>query len=298
MRNLGAHVPTLALITKMNRNSIIILFFLIQFQFGFAQTMITGILIDSESNKEISYAHIGIKGKNIGIISRENGKFELKSTNDPLKLPIKVWFSHIGYETKVITINQSNYDNLIVKLDKKSFKLNEVVIRKTKDQLKLRKLGGFKKSKWTTGNANTNSYGKGEEYGIKIRANKESYWIKTINFHTKFNSMDSILFRLNIYKLSKNGLPETSILNEQIFVKSYKNDKWITVDVEDKSLNIDQDVILSIEPIKLWYDKEQSVELFYSHCKNCGDSFYRESSFAKWEKNTKSAFAIYLEAEL
>jgi hypothetical protein len=287
----------LALIIEMNIKTIIILFVLTQIRFGFAQTTISGILVDSESNEAIPYAHIGIKGKNIGTISLESGKFKLTPTSESSKLPLEVWFSHIGYDTKVVTVNHSNYDDLIVKLDKKSFELKEVVIRKSKKQLKTEKLGGYKKSKWTTGNANTNSYGKGEEYGIKIRANKKSYWIKTINFHTKFNSMDSILFRLNIYKLSENGLPETSMLNEQIFVKSYKNDRWITADVVDRDLNIDQDIIVSIEPIKFWYNKEQNVELFYSHCKNCGDSYNRESSFAKWEINTKPAFAIYLGVE-
>lgn len=282
----------------MNTKHTLILVFLVQVMFGLAQTQISGTLIDSESKEGIPYAHIGIKDIGVGTISLEDGKFKLTATQKGFELPLKLSFSHIGYETKAVTITASNYKDLIVTLDKQSVQLNEVVISRTKQQLKSKKLGGSKKSSWATGNANTNAYGKGEEYGIKIKTTKEGYWIKTINFHTKYNTMDSILFRLNIYKLSENGIPETSLLNEDIFVKAYKKDKWIVCNVEDRDLNIDQDVVVSIEPIKFWYDSEKRVELFYSHCKNCGDAFYRGSSFSKWEKNTQPAFAIYLGVEL
>ncbi len=264
----------------------------------FSQIEINGILRDSESQEAISYAHIGVKNKNIGTISKEDGSFKLVSINDSLQLPVEVWFSCIGYKTKFVRVDKSNYNNLIVTLEKQSFELDEVVIGvKSKSKLKSSKLGGFKKSKFTTGNANTSNYGKGEEYGIKIKTNGNNYRIKSINFHTKYNSMDSVLFRLNLYKLSEDGFPEKSLLNEQLFVKSYKNQKWISKNLEDVHLYIDEDIVVSIEPIKFWYDNEKYIELFYTHCKKCGDSFHKASSFSKWEKNKMPAFAIYLEVE-
>ncbi len=262
-----------------------------------AQTVVRGKVVDSKTNQGIAYVHIGILGKNIGTISRDNGDFRLELPYDLEDSPVEIFFSCIGYQSISVIVNKSNYEELLINLAERVYELTEVTVSSKKSPLKLRKLGGYMKSNYTTGNANTNSYGEGEEYGLRINAEGRGYLINKINFHTKYNTMDSVLFRLNIYRLSEKGFPEESVLRNPIFVKSYKNDKLISVNIAERKLKIENDIVLSLEPIRFWYDQNKQIGLFYSHCKNCGDSFYRQSSFAKWEKNTHAPFAIYLDVD-
>ena len=262
----------------------------------FSQTMVEGKVIDAETNTAIPYVNIGIVGDNLGTISREDGSFSLTLPNDLGGKAIAILFYHIGYERNSIQVTQSSLDKSIIKLVPRPFELNEVVVTTKRKGLKQKKLGGYKKSIYNTGSSNTDSYGVGEEYGIRIKIDKYQYMVDKVNFHTKFNTMDSVLFRVNIYKVLENGFPGSSVLKKQLLVKSYNGDKWISADLSDRDIEIKEDVIVTVEPVRLWYDEDNDNQLFYSQCSNCGEGFHRQSSFSNWDKNIPP-FAIYMDVK-
>ena len=278
----------------MRRKIIIIAFTIILGNFNYAQTTIVGKVIDFKTKTEIPYVHIGIEGKDYGTISSANGIFKIPLPKEMIGEPVNIYFSSLGYEKNTIPVSKLINESNTIELYQKTIELEEVIISSKRKQVIRKKLGGFKKSIYNTGESNTNNYGVGKEYGIKIKYPGYDYRIENINFYLKYNTIDSVLFRLNIYKVSKNGLPENSILSNQLFVKSFKNDKLIKTDIEERKININQDIIVTVEPVRFWYNATNDNQLFYAQCKGCGNAYLRSSSFSSWTTDVFPPFVIYL----
>ncbi len=85
--------------------------FLVSFAYNaVAQTKISGIIVDKK-NQPISFANIVFKGSNEGVVSNEDGRFYLESTNDYSVILV----AFVGYVTKEIDLaKQVNYEMKIV----------------------------------------------------------------------------------------------------------------------------------------------------------------------------------------
>src|ERR1041384_8118081 len=86
---------------------------------------LSGTVLDSKTNKPMPYVHIGVLNKNMGVISAENGKFEIDLSkaekNDQLL------FSMLGYEIVKTRIGDvSVFDHAEIKLVQKPQQLKEV----------------------------------------------------------------------------------------------------------------------------------------------------------------------------
>ena len=238
--------------------------------------IIKGIVVDAASKEPLPYVHIGIFHKNMGVISRDNGEFEINVEN---ALPHEaLTFSMIGYETRHIKIQEINKPYIEVRLSPRTYLLKEVVIDESRISNPV-KLGRFQPTKTTTGHSGVGNFGFGGEWGIRIFNDGKVYRIKDVNFHLRFNTLDSVLFRINMYSIKEN-LPHESLLREEIFVKSYKRDKWITKNLESERLIIDQDIIVSFEVVQLWYSATGENHFFYTH----GEGYDRSKTIATWVK--------------
>ncbi|MEL4307095.1 carboxypeptidase-like regulatory domain-containing protein [Joostella sp. CR20] len=259
----------------------------------FSQNEIVGKVLDANSSEVIPYVNIGVEGKNIGTISKDDGSFRIQLTN---KLQgASITFSCVGFEKKTVAISALK-KNPEVTLTPNILMLDEVVLSEFKKQKRIdKKLGGYKKTWFNTGEANTDSYGQGKEYGLKIESPGVEYKIEKINFSLSENTIDSVLFRINIYKLTSDGEPTNSILPEQLFVKTYKGEHLVSADVSKIPLNIDEDIMVSIEPVRLWYDVKNDNQLFYAQAKGKNQSYLRNSSLSNWIKNELPPFSIFLD---
>ncbi len=76
------------------------------------KNMITGKVIDSETNKPIPITSIIIYGTFTGTISDIDGKFKIASTDETAQIA----FSYVGYETVIVTLKSG--DNPVIKLKK------------------------------------------------------------------------------------------------------------------------------------------------------------------------------------
>ena len=102
---------------------LLIPFFFFGFISAFAQTKISGYVLD-EQNNSVPYANVFFKGSTEGTITDENGKFYLESSNTWNTVNV----SFLGYDTLEITLTKKvNYDLKFILIEGAS-QLSEVLI--------------------------------------------------------------------------------------------------------------------------------------------------------------------------
>lgn len=88
----------------------------------YSQSSHQGQLIDSESNMGIPYAYIKLFGKNIFVVSDEDGFFTIKGTNLDTVL-----ISHVAYKTLKISYKEAK-TSLVIKMSELPIELNPIII--------------------------------------------------------------------------------------------------------------------------------------------------------------------------
>ncbi len=270
---------------------VIVFLILIPFCASYAQEL-SGKVIDAETSNPLAYVHIGIFNRNMGVISRENGEFQIDLSKAGKNENLS--FSIIGYETKSIPINNIHKSNMTVKLQPKVYVLPEIVINNS-EIVDIEKFGRYEPTKFTTGQSGPDKYGFGGEWGLQICHDNKTYQVKKVSFHVRFNTMDSVLFRINIYNI-KDSLPGESLLKKEVFVTSHKRQHWITADLTSQNLVISNDVIVTFELIRIWYSNKGDNELFFTHGNDYdqGHTYSRESSFDTWKIDKRPPITMYI----
>ena len=90
---------------------------------GFAQTTITGNVVD-DNNEPVPGANVLIVGKAVGAVSDFDGNFTLKTSETP---PFQLKISSIGYTDSTVDVT-SNNQNITIVLSEASTILDEIVI--------------------------------------------------------------------------------------------------------------------------------------------------------------------------
>ncbi|MEO0339435.1 MAG: carboxypeptidase-like regulatory domain-containing protein, partial [Bacteroidota bacterium] len=223
-----------------------------------AQT-IKGSIINSDTKEALAFVHVGVAGKNVGSISDDTGSYEIDISS--IGKTEQILFSRIGFETAEYTLDELKGIGYTVSLLQVKYELPLVEVNAKK--IEEIKLGRVKPSKTTTGQSGIKEWGLGGEWGLKIKHTGENYFLKNIHFHTRFNTMDSVLFRMNVYEVN-NDLPGSSLLRKEVFTTSYAKDKWITADLLEQNLLIEKDIIITFELIRIWYSKKGENQLFFT----------------------------------
>lgn len=256
------------------------LLLLLSVSVSYAQ-LISGVVSDSKTNEPLPYVHIGVVGKNMGVISRDDGSYQIDlSTAGPSDV---LAFSIIGFDTRSFPVGDLKPGRMDVRLSQKTYTLKEVVIRSKKEQPKSSKLGRFTPSKTTMGQSGKEEFGFGGEWGLRISHNKKKYFINNIQLHLRFNTVDSVLFRINMYKV-ENEMPGESILQKEIFMTSKKKQKWIVRNLIKENLVLDQDLIVTYEVVRVWFSNRGENRLFFTKGADYpeGLTYYRASSQSSW----------------
>ena len=263
----------------MKPTAVFLLFLLILLKTAAGQT-VRGVVLDSATLAPLPYMHIGVEGKNMGVISRNDGTFSIDLSQAASQDSLT--FSILGYRTQHIPYSEGQKGSLTVSLSPRTYRLREILVEDSRIRDPV-KLGRHMPTKVTSGYSGTGDFGWGGEWGIRIDNNGQTYRITDINFHTRFNTQDSVLFRINLYSI-QNGLPQKSLLSRGLFVKSYKRDKWITKSVTAERLMIDQDMVVTFEVIQLWHSARGDNALFFTHSKEYEQSktYRRASSLDHW----------------
>ena len=278
----------------MKPTAVLLLFFLVLLKTAIGQT-VQGIVLDSATQEPLPYVHIGVVGKNMGVISRDDGTFSIDLSQAAPQDSLT--FSILGYRTQRILPSEWQKGRLTIYLLPRTYRLREVLVEDSRINDPV-KLGRHKPTKVTSGYSGTGDFGWGGEWGIRIDNQGQTYRITDINFHTRFNTLDSALFRINIYEIQE-GLPHESLLPRELYVKSYKRDKWITKNVMAERLMIDQDIIVSFEVVQRWRSATGDNALFYTHGQGYEQSktYRRASSLDRWDIREDPPITLYLTVE-
>ncbi|MDE0471913.1 MAG: carboxypeptidase-like regulatory domain-containing protein [Ekhidna sp.] len=222
---------------------------LIFIYFSYSQNyQISGLVSDSDGNS-LSDVSIVLKNNSSQTYSDTGGRFQLK----PLEFPCTIIVSHVGYETKEITI-ESRADSLLIQLEKRAKILREVIVRDRK--VKARLIGSPKNPKGTFSYICYNSF---EQIGLVINnVNNELYsrpaWLSAkIKIERPFAGMGvkpdgTHRIRLRIYPLTAKGeLLPSDLLQEDLTIAPQKGG-WIEIDLEPLQLTLPQEgFILVVE---------------------------------------------------
>ena len=105
-----------------NRIVLVLFFFGFNLSFVFAQTKVSGVIVD-KSNQPIPFANVIFKNSSEGVVSNEDGRFYLES----LKTYKGLVINSIGYSDKEILLEKAVNYNFVIKLDEIQ-SLKEIVI--------------------------------------------------------------------------------------------------------------------------------------------------------------------------
>lgn len=245
-----------------------------------AQTTIKGTVFDNTSKQVIPFASVGIKGKTMGTLSDENGNFELMVKNAADMDSLKV--SAIGYQSKCFVFSKAKgFNGEKIFLLQSGIQLAEVAVKPTKTITKI--LGN---KKYNT-NLSCSFQGYDNNYlGVEaaIRANSKKgrlIWIE--NFSSNLNKCsvkDSATFRLNFYKVNKDGMPGDNILQKPVVFKIPPKVGPFTIDLKNYNINTDDDFFISLECLSA---EVTSTNLAFSGSL-IGPSYLKMATFSDWEK--------------
>lgn len=95
-----------------------------------APTTVKGLVIDSISHEPIPYAAIFFRGSDKGLLTNENGEFNMTTSANFISLSI----STMGYKEKEIYVDKGKTNELIIELVPTGVALKEVVVNYKKDK--------------------------------------------------------------------------------------------------------------------------------------------------------------------
>ncbi len=90
----------------------------------YAQVKIKGTVVSTQTKQPVPFVPIAIKGTTNGVLTDENGKFEIVSKNP---LPIILLFQYVGYQSKEVEVYEEGED-VTVSIREANNSLEEVVV--------------------------------------------------------------------------------------------------------------------------------------------------------------------------
>lgn len=265
----------------------LLLFCLIQY-FGYGQVDIVGQVLDATTQEPLPYVNIGLVNQNIGTVSDESGYFELEvpanQYNDET-----LRFSMIGFESRdFILKDYLDLQILTISLEEKATALEELVLTTQRNKYQTKILGNKTTSQLIYAAFTTNKLG--NEMGFIVRGRKNPMILKKINVSLVENDYGPIRFRLNFYSL-KDGLPEETLLNENIIVETDISSGIVSKDLTPYEIVIDQDFFVSIE----WIEDLGPGKLFFSGSFFGSPLIAREVSQGSWSKVGSASVGMNVE---
>lgn len=214
------------------------------FQSGLTQSL-KGVVIDEATGESLGYATIGIVGKNKGVISYMDGRFQI-DVNENSKDTLR--FSYIGYKAQFVPITSLNLSKEnVIKLSPEAYILNPIEVS---GDVHVRTLGNNKVGRTFTGWGDFES-SRGRMRGLIIEGAECPVRVKSFSFRINHNDWDSVRFRLNFKNID--GIsPGESILKSNIFITTSLKHKWVKVDLTSHNIVICNRVLVMLEWVDAW----------------------------------------------
>jgi predicted alpha/beta superfamily hydrolase len=244
----------------------------------FSQTRITGEVMDANDKRPLAYVNIGIKEKNIGTISKEDGSFSIDIPSEYQSGSLT--FSIVGYYESTLSIKDvMSKGNVTIQLKEKPTQLEEVIVtgkKMTEKKYGIKRRGAihftdgiFKKD---------DSF----EIGQVIRLGNTVAQITSLNLHINSSRPDNANFRINFYRYDiDENIPKERIVEKSILQRHPVKEGWLRFDLSNYDILIKGDVLISLEFIP-----EADVKQILYEVKLGGSSksFFRKTSLGQWTR--------------
>jgi hypothetical protein len=273
-------------------------------QSSFSQTKILEGKILSDSNP-VSYASIGIIGKDIGTVADENGHFKIIIEMNKISLnKDTIIVSGLGYTSKSLSVKDLSFDSnspVIINLEKIDVALNEVVVRPKK--IKEKKFG----NSWVYTLTSTSIFSNGEdvddalgrETGMVLKIDS-SIKVKDFNFYVTGSQFKSVKFRLQFYDLAGEE-PVLIPVSKDILFDVTSSKGWVKVDLVPYNIYIDGKDKIGVT--MQWIKSEPLNKKSRYFVVSAGVSLFskgglsRLKSGAAWRFPKKYSLSLYLTAD-
>ncbi|WP_395066915.1 carboxypeptidase-like regulatory domain-containing protein [Flavobacterium sp.] len=210
---------------------------------------VKGIVVD-QNDTPIPYVNIWVEGENIGTTSEVDGSFNLDSKNKEKNLI----FSAIGYKKEITPFKEK------IVLEKEIYKLDEVLISSLK-QTKEIEIGDSKK-RFYLPEPQTTPWIFARNFQVD-KNNKEVKYAKEIVFFTNSEVKNGV-FRVRIFKIGPDGIPNEDILNEELLVEVKKGKQKTVVDILKYKIEIPPEgIIIGFESLIIDQNKYMQKATIY-----------------------------------
>ena len=247
---------------------------------SFSQMQIVGKVIDIKNHDPLAYVSVGIKEKNIGTVSKDDGTFAI---NIPTEYETDtLTFSMVGYyELNLSITGLASSERVTIQLKEKPTQLKEVVVIgekfvPRKYGIKTRGVihftdGIFKKD---------DSF----EIGQVINLGSSLTQITSLNLHVNSSRPDSANFRVNFYRYDPNAnIPKERIVEKSILQQHPVKEGWLKFDLREYDIIVNGYVLVSLEFIP---ETKKDVKQILYEVKIGGSSksFFRKASLGQWTR--------------
>jgi hypothetical protein len=211
-----------------------------------------GRVIDKDTKKGIPYCMVKARDRNEGVYTDEQGKFSFTSNLDSAKIFL---FYCLGYGKIELPANKLSRDSILVEMQKESFSLKEVTVKKGK---KRTDYIGMKKAKH-----HGDCYQKyGEEDAVFLKADPAKNGIlQEVYLYITDEGVPDTKFRIHVYtKDPVTNLPATELTDSNIIVGATKGNEWVMADLSNKWIDINEGVYISVEWIAGHGNTDKSMQ--------------------------------------
>lgn len=216
-------------------------FGLILFTF-LANAQVKGIVVD-ENNNPIPYVNIWVEHGSMGTTAEEDGHFSLDLKENDKNLI----FSALGFETKKVAVSATD----IVVLKSVTIALEEVVIKKKKDQLKKEigyyESGGFR--------YHMGYFTDGIYFKLSQEERENFPFIKEVKFKTLSDNKNAKI-RIYFVEANQDGSPSEIALTDEIILEVKKGNSKNVIDLSERKITIPENgFFIVFEKLKIEQNK-------------------------------------------
>src|SRR5690554_588226 len=228
-------------------------------------SQIKGTVINSTSNKGISYANLSVKNKPIGTSADRNGNFILFG----LDMKDTLIVSAVGYTTKSI-VSDKVKDTIY--LTPETIELNPISLKVTKNENKKNKpilrshANRIKKSNTDTFFRNSDEVwiiGRLYEYQSEYA---QTPYIEKLEFVTR-SEVEGSIFNIRLYNVDSNGFPSSYLWRENIVVSVKKGKRVTEIDISKLNIKFPEEgIVVAVEGLHIETNRyEQEIVQFESN---------------------------------
>jgi hypothetical protein len=207
--------------------------------------IINGVVYDKATGLPVSFVNVGVVGKGNGTVADADGRFSLHFKGTNIRDTLRI--SCIGYESESFSAEEvfQRVDTFRVYLQQKIYSLPEFFIRPLKFVFLGNNIRKEIHGSWVSDDL-------GSELGVVMKSGRKRSVIQSLMLGVAYADYDSLLFRINVYKV-QNGVPGENILKRPIFLRcsgKYPQGVTLSIDLSEYSIIVNSDFLISFEWVK------------------------------------------------